>query len=527
MRKELKYILWAHVALVIYLIYLSFDLITLLHDDTYSDALIDFELNPSKNSGQLNKPALIPKIIHQTYKSENIPDIWKAGQQACIDLHEDYQYILWTDEMAREFISEEFPWFLKTWDNYKYNIQRADAIRYFALYHYGGIYIDLDDGCEKKLDPLLTVPAFVRKTIPTGISNDVMGSVPNHPFFLKAIESLKNYQRNWLVPYITIMISTGPLFLSVIWKQYKRWGVPEAGKVRILMPENYKGYNNSFFAIAPGSSWHMGDANFIKSLANHLVLAVIGGCLIAVAILAIEYLFYSFIISTFFKKFTAKIGNFFMWTITKILRFFNLDKFIESSEALKQYKLVGLGEDEERTFCAITEKFKQQEQLPLHVQQQHQQQQQQQQSLQSQDKDQQLHKQKHPHIAQDNQNKKNGINLMQFLKNSNVKRRSRKDSNLPFNIEMMEQLAQDTTIVIADDTSSLPNTKQHHQQQQQQQQQQQKDGAQEHIVYLSTNDDTDVDPDNETDQAFFSDGNNDADISANDEFNDDYNDNIV
>ena len=235
MRKELKCIIWAHVGLIVYLLYLSFDLLSLLNDDIFSDALLDVEINPNPSTS-LNKPAIIPKIIHQTYKTTDIPEIWKPGQQACINLHQDdYQYFLWTDELAREFINKEFNWFIDTWDNYKYPIQRADAIRYFALYYYGGIYIDLDDGCKRKLDPLLTVPAFVRKTAPTGISNDVMGSVPNHPFFLKVIQDLEKYQRNWLVPYITIMMSTGPLFLSIMWKQYKRWGVPEAGKVRIFI----------------------------------------------------------------------------------------------------------------------------------------------------------------------------------------------------------------------------------------------------------------------------------------------------
>ncbi|KAI5970635.1 CSH1 [Candida margitis] len=406
MRKELKYIIYAHFILVIYLLYLSFDLITLLHDDTFADALIDYELNSQK----LDKPALIPKIIHQTYKSENIPEIWKPGQQACIDLHEDYQYILWTDEMAREFISEEFPWFLETWDNYPYNIQRADAIRYFALYHYGGIYIDLDDGCERRLDPLLTVPAFVRKTIPTGISNDVMGSVPNHPFFLKAMESLSKYQRSWLVPYITIMISTGPLFLSVIWKQYKRWGIPEAGKVRILMPENYKGYQNSFFAIAPGSSWHLSDANFIKSLANHLILAVIGGFCIAFAILAVEYLFYSFIISNFFKKCTTKVGNFIFALITGALRFFNLDKFVGSH--FKGYSFLSstspIGNDDEESQLSEVKPQK-------------------------------------------------GISLKNFIKNSSIKRRARKDSNIPIEIGILEKLVDDpTTIVITNDPVQVP-----------------------------------------------------------------------
>lgn len=305
MRREFKGLLIGHLILACFLVWYLFDLITLLNDDSFQDALLDVELNPV--DGVLEKPAIIPKIIHQTYKNQDIPDIWKSGRQACVDLHPDYQYILWTDEMSRQFISEEYPWFLKTWDAYPYAIQRADAIRYFALAHYGGIYIDLDDGCERRLDPLLTVPAFVRKTVPTGISNDVMGSVPRHPFFIKALDSLKAYQKNWLIPYITIMYTTGPLFLSVIWRQYKRWGVPEAGKVRILLPEDYKTHTYSFFAISPGSSWHLDDAKFIKSMANHLIFAIIGGFLLFFLIIFVEYHIYSFVLSTNFKKLFKKI----------------------------------------------------------------------------------------------------------------------------------------------------------------------------------------------------------------------------
>lgn len=309
MRKEVKYILWGHAVVVMFLVWYTFDLITLLHDDSFSDALLDVELNPT--NGVVDKAPLIPKIIHQTYKTDQIPEIWRPGQQACVDLHPDYQYILWTDDMSREFIAEEYPWFLDTWDSYPYPIQRADAIRYFALVHYGGIYIDLDDGCERRLDPLLTVPAFVRKTIPTGISNDVMGSVPQHPFFLKVLDSLKLYKKNWFVPYVTIMYSTGPLFLSVIWKQYKRWGVPEAGKVRILLPEDYKTHKYSFFAIAPGSSWHLDDAKFVKSLANHIGMAVFGGFCIAGVFFFLEYLLYLLVVSNGSKKLAKKIASVF------------------------------------------------------------------------------------------------------------------------------------------------------------------------------------------------------------------------
>lgn len=305
MRKELKFIIWGHVALILFLTYLSLDLLSLLFDSPGTDAFLEFEINPPHDNPE--KTLVIPKRIHQTYKTNEIPEKWQAGQQACIDLHPDYEYILWTDEMARDFIAEKYPWFLKTWDSYPYPIQRADAIRYFVLAHYGGVYIDLDDGCKRRLDPLLTVPAFVRETIPTGISNDVMGSIPGHPFFLKALSSLQKYQRNWLVPYITIMFSTGPLFLSVMLMQYKRLNLSPSERVKILLSNDYKTRDDSFFSIAQGSSWHLDDAKVIKSLANHIGLAVVGGFLIAGFIFLLEWWFYQWCVHTNFSKFFGKL----------------------------------------------------------------------------------------------------------------------------------------------------------------------------------------------------------------------------
>ncbi|EDO15350.1 hypothetical protein Kpol_457p1 [Vanderwaltozyma polyspora DSM 70294] len=310
MKKELVYLLLANISVLTIVLYTTFDLLTLAVDDTFKDAFTDHELNPEHyntntdtsnvNSTALNKPQLIPKIIHQTYKTEEIPEHWKEGQQRCIDLHPDYEYILWTDEMALQFIKNEYPWFLETFKSYKYPIERADAIRYFVLVHYGGVYIDLDDGCNRRLDPLLTAPAFVRKTSPTGVSNDVMGSVPRHPFFLKVLNSLKKYNRNWFVPYITIMSSTGPLFISIIWKQYKRsvnYDANENNIVKIIQPADYKGHTYSFFKISKGSSWHLDDAVFVKSLASHILACVAAGFIFAFGVLYCEYLFYCWLCS--------------------------------------------------------------------------------------------------------------------------------------------------------------------------------------------------------------------------------------
>ncbi|TVY49508.1 Mannosyl phosphorylinositol ceramide synthase [Lachnellula occidentalis] len=256
-------------------------LIGLLFEKGAADAILASEI-PAPGSNLIdNRTQIIPKIIHQTYKNSTIPAKWKPSQQSCIDLHDDYEYKLWTDDMSREFIVNEYPWFTATFDSYPFPIQRADAIRYFVLHFYGGVYIDLDDGCNRRLDPLLSYPAWLRRTIPTGISNDAMGSVAQHPFFTHVIESLASYNRNWGLPYISVMYSTGPLFLSVMWKEYLGTKREPMEHVRTLMPPEYSKNAWSFFNISKGNSWHGKDAETIFWMGKHWLLLTVSGFAIA------------------------------------------------------------------------------------------------------------------------------------------------------------------------------------------------------------------------------------------------------
>ena len=77
----------------------------------------------------LEQEPLIPAIIHQTWKDENIPEMWRGAQRSCQKLHPHYKYVLWTDAMARELIADSYPELLSTFDAYPYNIERADVIR--------------------------------------------------------------------------------------------------------------------------------------------------------------------------------------------------------------------------------------------------------------------------------------------------------------------------------------------------------------------------------------------------------------
>jgi hypothetical protein len=219
----------------------------------------------------------IPRVLHQTWKSETIPSKWKKISEACRSMMPDYEYMLWTDASSREFIAEYYPWFLDTFDNYEYVIQRADVIRYFVLHHYGGIYLDLDIGCLRPLDPLLVYPVILPKTIPVGVSNDLIFAEKEHPFLAQTIHNLVTFDHDWFLNYPTVMFSTGPMFLSAQYTIYTSSHPitpDEPGDVRIL-PKSLYGKNakpgeapHSFLSHFYGSSWHADDAPFISFL-NH------------------------------------------------------------------------------------------------------------------------------------------------------------------------------------------------------------------------------------------------------------------
>ncbi|KAI8926879.1 nucleotide-diphospho-sugar transferase [Entophlyctis helioformis] len=159
----------------------------------------------------------IPRIIHQTWKTAEIPKQWARPYGACRYVHRsaEWTHVLWTDEAARNFIAEKHPAFLPTFDSYPHPIQRVDAVRYFILYEFGGVYMDLDIGCTRSLEPLLKYPAVVPKTEPIGFSNDFMMASPRHPFFKQLIDALPHWNRWFLTPYATVFFSTGPMFLNL------------------------------------------------------------------------------------------------------------------------------------------------------------------------------------------------------------------------------------------------------------------------------------------------------------------------
>ncbi|WVN87179.1 uncharacterized protein L203_102356 [Cryptococcus depauperatus CBS 7841] len=220
----------------------------------------------------------IPRLIHQTWKDDHLPEQWRKAWKECREGMPDYEYMLWTDEVSREFIAAHYPAHLEMYDSYQYPIQRADSIRYFLLHHFGGVYMDLDIGCRRRLDPLLQGDweVILPITKPVGISNDLMLSSKGSKFMDDTVHGLHAFNHQYFSNYPTIMFSTGPMFLSAQYAFFSSAHPPTftqpSAPVRVL-PKSLYGKNtpvanvpHSFFIHFYGSSWHADDAGFITFL---------------------------------------------------------------------------------------------------------------------------------------------------------------------------------------------------------------------------------------------------------------------
>lgn len=212
----------------------------------------------------------IPRIIHQTWKSEHVPSHWQETVQSVRQLNADqFEYRLWTDDQMHEFVRQVEPNFYEqTFLTYSLDIQRVDAFRYVLLYHFGGVYIDMDNGCRQSLESLLDILetfdshavhlAAFPQTTPLGISNGFMIATKGHPLFRTLISRLSLFNHNYLIDYLTVMFSAGPSYLSI--HEFYFDSKSSQSAIRIIDDLVYSGI---YTWHTPGNSWHGNDAKVI------------------------------------------------------------------------------------------------------------------------------------------------------------------------------------------------------------------------------------------------------------------------
>lgn len=140
---------------------------------------------------------MIPKIIHYCWLSN---DPYPESIQYCIDSWKkylpDYELMLWNFD---RFPRGKSKWVDEAFEAHKYAFA-ADYIRMYALYNYGGIYLDSDVEVVKSYNNLLHLPYFIGKeSTPSGIEAATLGFEKGNQLIgniLKYYEGRSFYKKN-------------------------------------------------------------------------------------------------------------------------------------------------------------------------------------------------------------------------------------------------------------------------------------------------------------------------------------------
>ena len=178
-----------------------------------------------------NSPPLIPKIIHQVYlgnylagevdsiqASKSFHAHWKRYY-----IHKGWDVKLWKDEDVNKLVEAEYPWIRDQYKYYNNHIQRADIARYLILYHYGGVYVDMDAKPANEFD----LSRLRRVNLVTALSSDGLlltnhffMAVPRSPFLWKVLKFSVESNVLFLLPYLQVFYSTGPMLFTRAFKSY-------------------------------------------------------------------------------------------------------------------------------------------------------------------------------------------------------------------------------------------------------------------------------------------------------------------
>jgi inositol phosphorylceramide mannosyltransferase catalytic subunit len=168
---------------------------------------------------ELNTVLRIPKIIHQIWIGDAVPDEFLAFQLSWQRVHPDWEYHLWTQHdiptmplQNRTLIEQA-----------KNPAEKADLFRYEILYQYGGVYVDMDFECLQPLDPLNYLYDFYvgLQPLDSGLVQlgiGLIGATPGHPILRRALAGLnENYKSVDCKAGVTV--KSGPVYLTKIFMQ--------------------------------------------------------------------------------------------------------------------------------------------------------------------------------------------------------------------------------------------------------------------------------------------------------------------
>lgn len=139
----------------------------------------------------------IPKHIHQYWNGPHPP---KELMKICKTIHWDWKYTLWTPESIANLSTFHNRKMFDEFARGEINGQ-SDIVRYSVLREFGGVYLDADTFCLRRLDSFLHFGVFLGYTSKDNqdaqnpenpnIATAVFGAIAQHPLLISLTENLK------------------------------------------------------------------------------------------------------------------------------------------------------------------------------------------------------------------------------------------------------------------------------------------------------------------------------------------------
>lgn len=170
----------------------------------------------------------IPRIIHQTWKSERLPTRFRTFQDSWRRHHPNWDYRFYDDDACRQVVADAFPGLLPMYDRCPHPVQRADIFRYLVVAHEGGLYADMDMECLRPVDQLLEgrravfgVEDFLSARRARRldlrhrerIANFIFAAEAGHPIFREIVAWLEELPGPWDMER-EVLETTGPGMLT-------------------------------------------------------------------------------------------------------------------------------------------------------------------------------------------------------------------------------------------------------------------------------------------------------------------------
>lgn len=224
----------------------------------------------------------IPHIFHQYWHSHNIPETFHFQKwiKSWTKYNPRWSHWFWTANDVRKLIHKNFAEFLPLYDDHSSIIDRVEFMRYFVLYKYGGIYVDLD---MENVRPLsnwsYTYHCFCSqnayensfffnkgRNMRIRLANSIIACQAKHPFLKLIINNISHfYKRRNLSSYI-------PPLLDIMYEVYNQQtnhqrDIPESKRFIPVHPEYFMPTYDTAFGTHPGSLKHFcHNENVFKSI---------------------------------------------------------------------------------------------------------------------------------------------------------------------------------------------------------------------------------------------------------------------